>query len=128
MYISHGDSRKKFTLYPPARYIHEFKDTFWLDYDSSDQETQPISLIHHHTQSTREGELQDFLNNLDTMPNFDMFCQIFSLDFQENFDSQPSSLALVASSCTLETETTFVEMSLGKCLHINSDLDSSQQE
>lgn len=69
MYISHGDSRKKVTLYPPARSIQELRDTLWLDY-SRDEETQPVSLIHQNVESLQEGEIQDFLNNLDTMPNF----------------------------------------------------------
>ena len=38
MNISHGDSRKKVTLYPPARSIQELRDTLWLDC-SSDKET-----------------------------------------------------------------------------------------
>lgn len=45
MYISHGDFRKKVTLYLPPRSIRELKDTLWLDYDNSDEETQPISSI-----------------------------------------------------------------------------------
>lgn len=57
MYISHGDSKKKVTLYPPTRSIQECKDTLSLDYDSSDDETQHISSIHHHTKSSQHGEL-----------------------------------------------------------------------
>ena len=38
MYISHGDSRKKVTLYLLARSIQELRDTLWLDYNS-DEET-----------------------------------------------------------------------------------------
>ena len=70
MYISHGDSRKKVTLYPPARSIQDLRDIVWLD-QRNDEETQPISLIHHYTGSSQEYEIQDFLNNLDTMPNFE---------------------------------------------------------
>lgn len=70
MYISNGDSRKKVTLYPPARSIQELLDTLWLDY-SSDEETHPLSLIHQNVEPSHEGEIQDFLNNLDTTPNFD---------------------------------------------------------
>lgn len=115
---------KKVTLYPPVRSIRELKDTLWLDYDSSDEETRSVSLIHHHTESIQEGELRDFLNNLDTMPNFYTLHQIFSLDFQENSDSQPSSSHIVASySYTLEPKTTLVEISPGKSLHISSELD-----
>ena len=106
MYISHGDARNKVTLYPPTKSIQELHDTPWLDYDSSDEE-----------------------NNLDTMPNFDTLHQILSLDFQENFDSKPSSSHTVASSSyTLEPETTLIEISPGKSLHISSNLDSSQKE
>lgn len=71
MYISHGDARKKVTLYPPTRSLQELQDTLWLDYDSSDEKTRFVSLIHHHTESTQESEIRDFLNNLNTMPNFD---------------------------------------------------------
>ena len=129
MYILHGDSRKNVTLYPPARSIQELKDTLWLDFYSSDEETRLIFSIQHHTESAQDGELQDFLNNLDIMPSFDTLHQIFSLDFQENSDSQPSLSHIVALCyCTLEPETTLVEISPGKSLHITSDLDSSQQE
>jgi len=38
MYISHGDSRKKVTLYPPAKSIQDLRDNLWLD-QSSDEET-----------------------------------------------------------------------------------------
>ena len=31
MYISRGDSRKKVTLYSPARSIEDLRDTLWLD-------------------------------------------------------------------------------------------------
>lgn len=129
MYISHGDSRKSVTLYPHARSIQEIKDTLWLDYDSSDEETQPISSIQHQTESAQDGELRDFLNNLNIMHNFDTLHHIFILDFQENSNSQPSlSHILASSSCTLELETALVEISPGKSLHISSNLDSSQQE
>ena len=128
MYISHGDSRKKVTLYPPARSIQEFRDTLWLDY-SSDEETQPISLIYKNVVSSQEDENQDFLNNLDTMPNFESLSQIFSLDFQEGYDSlPPSSPPLETPLCTLEPETTLVEISPGKSLYISSDLNPSQRE
>jgi len=79
MYISHRDS-KKVTLYLPAKSIQELRYTLWLDY-SSDEETHPISLIHQNAEFSQEGEIQDFLNNLDTMPNFQSLSQIFSLDF-----------------------------------------------
>jgi len=79
MYISHGDSIKV-TLYPPARSIQELRDTLCLDYNS-DEETHPVSLIHQNVESSQEGEIQDFLNNLDTTPNFESLSQIFSLDF-----------------------------------------------
>ena len=70
MYISHGDSRKTITLYRPARSIQDLRDNLWLD-QSSDEETQPISLIYHYTRFSQEYEIQYFLNNLDTMPNFE---------------------------------------------------------
>lgn len=81
MYISHGHDRKKVTLYPPTRFIQEFRDTLWFDYDSSDEETRSLSLIHQYTESTMEGEIQDFLNKLNTMYNFESLHQIFSLCF-----------------------------------------------
>jgi len=86
MYISHGDARKKVTLYPPARSIQELRDTLWLDYDSRDEDTWSLSLIHQYTESTEEGVIRDFLNNLDIMQNFESLHQIFSLGFQENCD------------------------------------------
>jgi len=55
MYISHRDARKKVTLYPPARSIQELQDTLCLDYDSSDEETQSISVIQQYIESNEEG-------------------------------------------------------------------------
>ena len=63
------------------------------------------------------------------MPNFQSLSQIFSLDFQERYDSLPPlPPSLATHLCTLEPDTTLVDISSGKSLHINSDLDSSQQE
>jgi len=78
MYISHGDSRKKVTLYSPTRSTQDIRDTLWLD-QSSDEETQPISFIHQHTGSSKGDEIQYFLNNLNTMPNFELLSQIFKI-------------------------------------------------
>ena len=126
MYIFHGDSRKKVTLYPLARSIQNLRDNLWLD-QSSDEETQPISLIHNYTRSSQEDEIQDFLNNLDTMPNFEPFSHIFSLDFQDNHDSHSSVLLhLTIPLSNPESDTTLFEISPGKSLHISSYLDSSQ--
>jgi len=128
MYISHKYSRKKVTLFPPTRSIQDLLDTLWLDY-SSDEETQPISLIHHNVEFSQEGEIQDFLNNLDTMPNFESLSQTFSLDFQEGYDSLPPSPPyLVTPLCTLEPDTTPFDINTSKSVHINSNLDPSQQE
>lgn len=124
MYISHGDSRKKVTLYPPARSIQDLRDTLWLD-QSNDEETQPISLIHNYTGSSQEDEIQDFLNNLDIMPNFELLSQIFSLD-HDSHSSVP--LHLTTPLSTPEPNTTLIEISPGISLHISSDLESSQQE
>ena len=86
-------------------------------------------MIHKNTESSQEGEIHDFLNNLDTMPNFESLSQIFSLDFQEGYDSlPPPSPSLVTPLCTLELDTTLVEISPGKSLYISSDLDPSQRE
>ena len=126
MYISHGDSRKKVTLYPPARSIQDLRDTLWLD-QSSDEKTQSFSLIHHYTRSSQEDEIQDFLNNLDTMPNFEPLSWIFSLDFQDNHDSHSFVLLhLTTPLSTPKPNTTLFEISPGKSLHISSYLDSSQ--
>ena len=55
--------------------------------------------------------------------------QIFSLDFQERYDSLPPSPPLLATPlCTLELDTTLVEISPGKYFYISLDLDPSQQE
>ena len=63
------------------------------------------------------------------MPNYEPLSQIFSLDFQDNHDSHSSVLLhLTTPLSTPEPETTLVEISPSKLLHISSDLDSSQQE
>ena len=61
------------------------------------------------------------------MPNYDPLSQIFSLDFQENHDSHSFvPLHFTTPLSTPEPDTTLVEISPGKSLHISSDLDSSQ--
>ena len=63
------------------------------------------------------------------MPNFESLSQIFSLYFQEGYDSlPPSPPSLATTLCTLEPDTTVVDISLGKSLYISSNLDPSQQE
>ena len=63
------------------------------------------------------------------MQNFDILHQIFSLDFQESYSSQPSSSqTLVTPPCTLEPETILIEISPSKSLHVSSNLNPSQQE
>ena len=63
------------------------------------------------------------------MPNSEPLSQIFSLDFQDNHDSHSSvPLHLTTPLSTLELDTTLVEIIPCNSLHINSDMDSSQQE
>ena len=83
-------------------------------------------MIHHNVESSQEGEIQDFLNNLGTMPNFESLSKIFSLDFQDRYDSIPRSPpSLVTPLYTLEPDTTLVEISPSKSLYISSDLNPS---
>eukprot|EP00253_Pinus_taeda_P008331 PITA_08331 len=101
----------------------------YIGWSLCDEETQRISLIHQLTGSSQEDEIQDSLNNLDTMPNFELFSQIFSLDFQDNHVSYyfvPLHLTIPLSTPKLDT--TLVEISPDKSLHISTDLNSSQQE
>jgi hypothetical protein len=76
MLISHGDSVKNVTLYPPTKSSHELENTPWLDTTNSDEENvQSISAIDHIMQFkvlTEEDQIQSFLVNLDPLQNFDL--------------------------------------------------------
>ncbi len=107
MCISHGDARKKVTLYPPARSTQDLCDTLWLDYDSSDEEIQYLSKVHQYIECTEESVIRYFLSKLDTMQDFRLLRQNFSLGFQENCDPQSST-----SLQSLQTPHIFMSMTL----------------
>jgi hypothetical protein len=94
MLISHGDSVKKVTLYPPAKYFNDMENTLWLDNTNNDEENvHPIFAIDQIMQfkeHTEENQIHNFLVNSYFLQYSDLssypFDHILGSYFQENCD------------------------------------------
>ena len=74
MYISDGNSTKKFNLYPPAKTITEIGDNEWVD----DEDTiQPVFTI---------SEISEYSKILNTLENFEPSSEYDHTRFQLDFD------------------------------------------
>jgi hypothetical protein len=109
MTISHGDSIKKFTLYPPTKPSIDQEISQWIDNESSDDEfLQPILSL-DQAMIPKEDTKDDLINNFITIPNLiqyprgQSFDYILDSHFQENctinttsslFDSMSSLYAM----------------------------------
>jgi hypothetical protein len=138
MTIAHGDSVKKFTLYPQTKSIMKLEHTQCFQ-DTNDEEeiVQPILKIDQAMslkKDIEENKIINFINNSNyiqfhgVQPSFD---HILDINFQENctidtlstlFDSM-DFVNLISESCS-----TFVEIQQGKTLNINSKLEESQKK
>jgi hypothetical protein len=76
MLISHEDSVKNVTRYPPIKSSHEIENIMCLDTTNSDGENvQPISAINQIMQFkalAEEYQIHSFLVQLDHLKNFDL--------------------------------------------------------
>jgi hypothetical protein len=133
--IYHGDSVKNVTLYPLAKSSYESQNTPWIDATNSDekiiQSIYAIDQIIQFKEHNEENQLQSFLVNLDPLQDPDLpFDHIFIPNFQEYYDTSTSSSLQISALATNMTESSTIpiDISPGKVLHINSQLDNSQQE
>eukprot|EP00253_Pinus_taeda_P030524 PITA_30524 len=116
MYISDGNSTKKFNLYPPTKAIIEIGDNEWID----DEETiQPIFTI---------SEISEDSQILNTLENFEPSSEYDSTQFQLDSDIECLSSRQMAIFSMEEFGSFSIEIFPGKTLNINRNLESSQQE
>jgi len=116
MYISNGNSTKKFNLYPPAKSITEVGDNEWV----SDENTiQPIFTI------SKIGEDSQILN---TLENFEISSKYDPTQFQLKSDIGYLSSRQMSLYSMEEFGSSTIEIFPGKTLNINKNLEKSQQE
>ena len=116
MYISDGNSTKKFNLYPPARAITEIGEDEWVD----DEDTiQPILTI---------SEISEDNQILNTLENFEISSGYDSTRFQLDADIENLSSRQMSLFSMEEFGSSTVEILLGKTLNINRNLERPQQE
>ena len=115
MYISDGNSTKKFNLYPPAKSITEIGDNEWVD----DEETiQPIFTI---------SEISEDSQILNTLENFETSSEYDHKQFQLDFDIEYLSSRQMSLFSMEEFGSSTIEIFPDKTLNINKNLERSQQ-
>jgi hypothetical protein len=135
MFISNGISSQKLTLFPPARPVTE--ELCWLKcpyFENEDEESLfSVDEIHALQEPTEDDILSQFLSvteNVEFPQTYLQYDQIFREDFQERsdlFSSFSPSMVFTVSEHS-GPYTIPVELSPGRCLYINSELSTSQQE
>jgi hypothetical protein len=136
MYLPRGNSFKQVSLYPPAKAITKLQDETWFEKEPSDGEnSQPIFTIDQigsPRQPSEENQITNFL--WDAEPIYDTSTyldlkRIFETNIQENSDLYAlHSLSFLAYNVVVQPETTLAEISLGKFLHLNLELEKQQTE
>jgi hypothetical protein len=116
MYISDGNSTKKFNLYPPAKAITEIGEDEWID----DEDTlQPVLTI---------SEISEDSQILNTLENFEAPLEYDSSQFQLDADIEYLSSRQMSLFSMEEFGSSTVEIFPGKTLNINKNLERLQQE
>ena len=116
MYISNGNSTKKFNLYPPAKAITEVGDNEWID----DEDTiQPVFTI---------SEISEDSQILNTLENFETSSECDHTQFQLDSDIEYLSSRQMSLYSIEEFGSSTIEIFPGKTLNINKNLEKSQQE
>lgn len=115
MYISDGNSTKKFNLYPPAKAITEIGDSVWVD----DEDTiQPVFTI---------SEVSEDSQILNTLENFETSSEYDHTQFQLYSDIEYLSSRQISLFSMEEFRSSAIEIFPGKTLNINKNLERSQQ-
>eukprot|EP00253_Pinus_taeda_P008796 PITA_08796 len=116
MYISDGNSTKKFNLYPPAKTTTEIGDNEWVDDEDIIQHVYTISKISEDSQI------------LNTSENFEISSEYDHTQFQLNYEIEYLSSRQMFLYSMEEFGSSAIDIFLGKTLNINKNLETSQQE
>jgi len=116
MYISDGNSTKKFNLYPPARAITEIGEDEWVN----DEDTiQPVLTI---SEISEDSQILNTLENFESPLEYDLT----QLQLDANIEYLSSRQMSLFSMEEFGNST--VEIFPGKTLNINKNLGRLQQE
>eukprot|EP00253_Pinus_taeda_P034423 PITA_34423 len=116
MYISDGNSTKKFTLYPPEKAIKEIDDKEWIN---DEDDIQPLFTI---TEISEDSQI------LNTMENFETSSEYDHAQFQEISNIEYLSSSQMSLYSMEEFGSSTIEIFLGMTLNINKNLEKLQQE
>eukprot|EP00253_Pinus_taeda_P023091 PITA_23091 len=116
IYISDGNSTKKFNLYPLAKAITEIGDNEWIDDEDTIQHVFTISEISEDSQI------------LNTLENFQTSLEYDHTQFQLDSDIEYLSSRQMSLFSMEEFGSSAIEIFPGKTLNINKNLEKSQQE
>ena len=116
MYISDGNSTKKFTLYPPQRTITEVDDKEWIDDENDIQPLVTISTV------SEDSQILNIMENFESSPEYehDQFQEKFNIEY---FSSRQMSLYSME-----EFGSSIIEILPGRTLNTDNNLDKLQQE
>eukprot|EP00253_Pinus_taeda_P021297 PITA_21297 len=116
MYISDGNSIKKFNMYPPAKAITEIGDNEWVD----DEDTiQPVFTI---SKVSEDSQIMNTLENFETSSEYD------HTQFQLDSDIEYLSSRQMSLYSMEEFGSSATEIFPSKTLNIKKNLEKSQQE
>ena len=115
MYISDGNSTKKFTLYPPAKAIIEIDDKEWI---SDEDDIQPLFTI---SKISEDSQILNTIENFETSSEYDhaQFQEISNVEYLSSRQMSLYSMEEFGSST--------IEIFPGRTLNINKNLEKLQQ-
>ena len=116
MYISDGNSTKKFTLYPLARTIIEIDDKEWID---DENDIHPLFTI---------SDIREDSQILNTMENFESSPEYEHDQFQEKSNIECFSSRQMSLYSMEEFRSSTIEIFPGRTLNINNNLEKLQKE
>ena len=116
MYISDGNSTKKFTLYPSAKAIIEIDDKEWID---DEDDIEPLCTI---------SDISEDSQILNTIENFESSSKYDHEQFQEKSNVEYLSSRQMSLYSMEEFGSSTIEIFPGRTLNINKNLEKLQQE
>eukprot|EP00253_Pinus_taeda_P032641 PITA_32641 len=114
MYISDGNSTKKFNLYHPTKAITEVEDNEWVDDENIIEPVFTISEI------SKDSQI------LNTLENFEISSEYDHTQFQLDSDTEYLSSRQMPLYSMEEFGSSAIEIFPGKTLNINKNLEKSQ--
>eukprot|EP00253_Pinus_taeda_P028720 PITA_28720 len=116
MYISNGNSTKKFNLHPPVKAITEVGDNEWVNDEGT---IQPVFTI---------SEISEDSQILNTLENFETSSEYDPTQLQLDSDIEYLSSRQMSLYSMEEFGSSTIDIFPGKTLNINKNLEKSQQE